>query len=73
MQNIKSQGVSGANGANVVHIPVNYTAHLPHWENTIAYFTQDIGLSAYYSYVQLAGYLHEEVRIWFFAETSPVI
>ncbi|XP_058795858.1 hexamerin-like [Phymastichus coffea] len=39
------------------HIHVNYTSYLPFGENQIAYFTEDIGLNAYYSYVMLASYI----------------
>jgi len=42
---------------NSVVIPVNYTATLPHDEQQLSYFTQDVGLANYYSYVTLAGYL----------------
>ncbi|XP_058803507.1 hexamerin-1.1-like [Phymastichus coffea] len=38
-------------------IYVNYTSYYPFGENQIAYFTEDIGLACYYSYVQLAGYM----------------
>lgn len=41
----------------VYTINVNYTSYLPNGENQIAYFTEDIGLNAYYGYVQLAQYM----------------
>jgi hypothetical protein len=41
----------------VYNIYVNYTSYLPYGENQIAYFTEDIGLNAYYSYVQLSSYM----------------
>lgn len=41
----------------VHHVYVNYTSYLPFGENQIAYFTEDIGLNAYYSYVMLASYV----------------
>lgn len=47
------------------NIYVNYTSYLPYGENKIAYFTEDIGLSAYYSYVQLASYMMPYVSLIF--------
>ena len=41
----------------VYNIYVNYTSYLPYGENKIAYFTEDIGLNAYYFYVQLASHM----------------
>ncbi|XP_001599110.3 hexamerin [Nasonia vitripennis] len=41
----------------VYTINVNYTSYYPFGENEIAYFTEDIGLNAYYGYVQLAHYM----------------
>ena len=51
----QGQNVQGQH--NVHHIQVNYTSTLPFGENQIAYLTEDIGLSAYYSYVHLASYM----------------
>lgn len=52
-QNIVAQGVG-----NQV-LPVNYSSHLSSSEHQLSYFTQDIGLANYYSYVNLAGYLQQ--------------
>ncbi|XP_014212554.1 hexamerin-like [Copidosoma floridanum] len=52
-------------------IHVNYTSYLPYDENKIAYFTEDIGLSAYYSYVQLSGYMMPYGEHGWTDETTP--
>ncbi|XP_011879152.1 PREDICTED: hexamerin-like [Vollenhovia emeryi] len=54
-QNAIAQGVNW----NQLVIPVNYSAQLSGSEQQLSYFTQDVGLSNYYGYVNLAGYLSE--------------
>lgn len=58
-QNIVAQGV----GYNQVVLPVNYSALLSDSEQQLSYFSQDVGLANYYSYVNLAGYLLEHVSV----------
>ncbi|XP_031778331.1 hexamerin 109 isoform X1 [Nasonia vitripennis] len=57
---------------HVHHIHVNYTSYLPFGENQIAYFTEDIGLSAYYSYVHLSSYiLHHGQQLHGYGQKYP--
>lgn len=60
-QNIAIQGIQNGNTQNIL-IPVNYSALLSHDEQQLSYFTQDVGLAAYYSYVNLAGYVLGDVN-----------
>lgn len=53
----------------VHNIYVNYTSYLPFAENQIAYFTEDIGLSAYYAYVQMASYMIPYVSYFYTPNT----
>lgn len=58
-QNVALQQASQARTGqqNSAVILVNYTANLPHGEQQLSYFTQDVGLANYYAFVNLAGYL----------------
>ncbi|XP_043466523.1 hexamerin-like [Leptopilina heterotoma] len=59
VQNIKSRGIKQVDGKTII-IPINYTSHLPTGEHRIAYFTEDIGLNYYYTFLQLIGSLVQE-------------
>lgn len=59
VQNIAIQNTQEKNNQQNILIPVNYSALLSHDEQQLSYFTQDIGLAAYYSQVNLAGYIQE--------------
>lgn len=54
IQNTQEKG----NRQNIL-IPVNYSALLSNDEQQLSYFTQDVGLAAYYAQVNLAGYIQE--------------
>lgn len=58
-QNVVAQQQQGVSYNQQVVIPVNYSAHLSNSEQQLSYFTQDVGLTNYYGYVNLAGYLQE--------------
>lgn len=60
-QNIAIQKVQEGGIQNIL-IPVNYSALLSQDEHQLSYFTQDVGLAAYYSYINLAGYILGEVN-----------
>lgn len=53
---------SNVDSHSVHHIYYNYTSYLPYGENQIAYFTEDIGLNTYYTYINLANSMIEDVR-----------
>ncbi|XP_012154393.1 hexamerin 110 [Megachile rotundata] len=60
IQEAQQIGIQQAIQQNIQHnilIPVNYSATLSHEEQQLSYFTQDVGLAAYYSYVNLASYI----------------
>ncbi|XP_011495593.1 PREDICTED: hexamerin [Ceratosolen solmsi marchali] len=57
VSNYNSEASEAKDQSGVYDINVNYTSNTPYGENQIAYFTDDIGLSAYYYYVQLASYM----------------
>lgn len=56
--------------AGVKHIWVNESTGLPYGENKIAYFTEDIGLAAYYAYVQMASYMIPWVTTYLFRDCN---
>ena len=60
-QSIAIQGLQQGNNQNVV-IPVNHSALLSQEEQQVSYFTQDVGLAAYHSYISLVGDILLEVN-----------
>ncbi|XP_066595017.1 hexamerin-like [Prorops nasuta] len=58
-QQIGAEGISTVGGQNIV-IPVNHTVYMPHEEQKLVHYTHDIGLQAYYYYVQLSGYILDD-------------
>lgn len=57
-QNAASQRFQGNN----IVIPVNYSALLSQEEQQVSYFTQDVGLAGYYSYLSLVGDILSKVN-----------
>lgn len=68
VQNVVAQSV----GQNPIIVPVNYTANLPNGEQQLSYFTQDIGLANYYTFVNLAGSLLQQVRVFQILQTNVI-
>lgn len=66
-------GQHGLGEQSVHHINVNYTSYLPYGENQIAYLTEDIGLSAYYSYVHLSSYMLPQVSVFIYTKGLKVL
>lgn len=60
-QNIAIQGIQRGIIQNIV-IPVNYSSLLSNDEQQVSYFTQDVGLAAYYANIDLIEYILGEVK-----------
>lgn len=61
IQEAQNIAIQQGNNQNIV-IPVNHSALLSQEEQQVSYFTQDVGLAAYYGYVSLVGDILSEVN-----------
>ncbi|XP_033232129.1 hexamerin-like [Belonocnema kinseyi] len=55
VNDIKQRGITNLSGNKDILIPINFTSHLPTDEQKIAYFTEDIGLNSWYTWIEEAG------------------
>lgn len=57
VRNIKQAGTINLISNKDIIIPINFTSYLPAGEEKIAYFTEDIGLNSWYTWMEQAGYM----------------
>ncbi|XP_033209434.1 hexamerin-like [Belonocnema kinseyi] len=55
VRDMKQTGIRNLNGNKDIIIPINFTSHSAAGEHKIAYFTEDIGLNSWYTWMEEAG------------------